>query len=152
MISFSVGITILIYTVLICVTVYAIKMEYTDLRCPTTKTHSKHCGPGKGAAYYRGRPFTRDTPDILLDKISLSGGYENNAVKWRRCLIFSLLVTLIIFLLVFTRLPSGKELLICVLVLYCCMYFMLSFYQNQISRYATRQIDVSLDLLRDKIF
>lgn len=127
-------------------------MEFTDLRCPSTKASAKQCGPGKGVAYVKGRPFTRDSPDTLLDKISLSSSYENNTVKWRRCLIFSFFVTVIIFLLVFSRLPCGKELLICVLILYCCMYFMLSFYQNEISRPATRQIDVSIDLLRDKLF
>ena len=152
MLSFSTGITILIYSVLFIVTLYAIKMEFTDLRCPSTKSTSKQCGPGRGSAYVKGRPYTRDPPETLLNKISLSSSYENNTVKWRRCLIFSFVVTFIIFLLVLTRLPQGKELLICVLILYCTLYFMLSFYQNEVSRHATRQIDVSLDLLRDKLF
>lgn len=150
--SFSVGVTILIYVILIVTALYAMKMEMTDLRCPSTSTKSRYCGPGKGVAYFKGKPSPEDDVRTLLEKISLSSSYEENTVKWRRCLIFSLIITLIFFLLVLSRLPNGNELLIGALLVYVLLYFMMTYYQSQVAKPAVKQIDTALKLLEEKLF
>lgn len=147
--SFSTGVTVLIYGIFIITAIYAFKMEFTDLRCPSVG--SKFCAPGRGVAYFQGRPTNNDSVPVLLDKISLSSSYESNSVKWRRCLIISLVITFVLFLLVFSRLPTGQELLIFLLIIYMSLYFMLSYYQNQVSKPAVKQIDVAVKLIRQHL-
>ena len=148
--EFSTGVTICIYCILILVCFYAYKMETKDLSCPSTKSTHRQCGPGRGTAYFRGRPNSNDSTKVLLDKIMLSSTYESNSVKWRRCLIFSVLITIIGFLLVFSRLPTGQEMLIFVLCVYFGLYLILIYYQKSVAAPAVKQIDSTIRILRER--
>lgn len=143
-------VTVIVYIVIIVLAYYAIKMEYTDLKCPSTKGNEV-CGNGRGVAYIQGKPNADDDVCTLISKIGLSSKYESNSVKWRRCLIFSIIVTFAIFGLILCRLPNGQELLISILILYIASYLLLIFYYNSISRPAVKQIDQSLELLKSKL-
>lgn len=145
---FKIIVTFTVLIIFSILLIYATKMEYSDLFCSTNKG-KQICKSGNGVAYREGKPSPNDSVDVLLQKISYSSIYETNSVKWRRCLILSVVITLVLFFLLFSRLPTGREFLICVLIIYFTMYLMLSFYQSQVAKYAVKQILTSIKYIND---
>ena len=147
-------VTILVYIVTFLLVVYALKMENLDLHCPSVQKGSRGrriCGPGQGMAYVKGKPKENDNIATLLDKIEHSAKYENNSVKWRRALIFSVIMTLIIFGFLHGGLPTGQEFLIVALILYIGIYFMLTYYERKLARPVNKQINQSVTLIKEKL-
>ncbi len=148
-------VTIFVYIVAFLVIVYALKMENLDLNCPSVQKGSsggrRICGPGQGMAYVNGKPKENDNISTLLDKIEHSGKYENNSVKWRRALIFSVIMTLIIFGFLHGGLPTGQEFLIVTLILYIGIYFIFIYYERKLARPANKQINSAATLIKEKL-
>lgn len=141
--------TLIIYIGLSILLYIAIKYEYLDIYCPNRS--SPVCGRGMGSMYVKGKPNSLDDIITLLEKIKISSRYEKNSVKWRRSFILSLISTILIFLILFHRLPDGKETLITLAILYFLFYISLDFFQHYVTKYAIKQIDLAISLLKDKL-
>lgn len=138
-------VTVIAYTVAIIVVLYALWMEWRDL---TQSSSQAKQGLGYGASYAPGKVIQGDTLNIILNKIRLSALYDINGVQWRRCIIFSFVAVILLFLILFCRLPNGAQLLSAMLILYLLLYIMISGYQQFIASYAIKQIDESIALIR----
>jgi hypothetical protein len=143
--------TIVIYIVAILLFLLAFKSEKKDLYCYDANGFTSECGPGQGMSYIQGRPDPNDDVFTLLNKLEHTVRHDDGSVKWRRCLIFALIATFVLFFLLYGRLPNGVELLISFIVIYIGSYLMYSFFQSNLTFYAVEQADETIDLIRAKL-
>lgn len=63
-----------------------------------------------------------DTSNKLKRKLMGLLSYNKSAIKWRRSFICSLISTFLIFTLVYFRVPTVKELVLFILIIYIVYY------------------------------
>lgn len=135
--------TIFIYAVVIITFLVAFQAEYIDLFC----SHGGKADYGKGASYYLGKISKYDDYHEILQKIRISSRYDEASVYWRRAVIFTVLTLFSVLILALQRLPTAYEVLVSFIVIYLFTFLMLNYYQNVISKYATKQINTATKLL-----
>lgn len=135
---------VLIYAATFIALYFAIDLEYYDLFCPEP---GQTCKVGNGAAYASGKPSCHDDVDTLLTKIRISSRYDEASVYWRRSIVFSVLLLFTLLLFVLRRLPNGTEILISFVIIYLFIYLFLVYYQEVVSKPATKQVNEATDLL-----
>ena len=123
----------------------AITLEYKDLFCPLENQTADY---GNGAAYSEGKPASNDDYHTLLAKIRISSRYDEASVYWRRCIIFAVLLSFTLLFCVLKRFPTGYELLASFTVIYLFTYLFLVYYQEIVSKAATKQINEATTLLK----
>ena len=102
-------------------------------------------------SFIKGKYDPNDDIDDLLKKIVITGIYEENSVKWRRSIIFSILLTYILLILLLQRAPTGYEITISFFVIYIFIYLFLNLYQYLISEPAGKQLNYLVEKLKEKI-
>ena len=112
-------------------------LEYKDLFCPYD---GQSCQIGNGAAYEKGKPHKEDDIYTLLQKIRISSRYDEASVYWRRTIIFTVLLLFVLLILVLQRLPNGYEVLVGFIVIYLFTFLFLVYYQEVVSKPATKQV------------
>jgi len=137
--------TVIIYLSALIALYAAIVLEYKDLFCPLENQLPDY---GNGASYSEGKPNLNDDYYTLLAKIRISSRYDEASVYWRRCIIFSVLLSFTLLFCVLRRLPNGYELLASFTVIYLFTYLFLVYYQEIISKAATKQINEATNLLK----
>ena len=116
----------------------AITLEYKDLYCPC---ENQKCKVGNGAAFAEGKIQKGDDLHTLLGKIRISSRYDEASVYWRRCIVFSVILSFLLLLIVFQRFPSAYELLASFILIYLLSFLFLTFYQENVSKPATSQVN-----------
>lgn len=137
--------TVLAYTCAFIALYAAIILEYKDLFCPLEGQEAKW---GHGAAYASGKPDKDDDYYSLLAKIRISSRYDEASVYWRRCIIFSLLLSFVLLTCILMNLPSGYQLLASFTIIYLFTYLFLVYYQEVVSKPATKQVNDATSLLK----
>lgn len=79
-----------------------------------------------------------DTVAQSIQKISNCLTYERKTVRWRRCYIISVIAVFLLFSMVHTRLPSAKESLLYVFIIFIVIYVIWQQYVASISRNAVK--------------
>jgi Orf76 (Ac76) len=139
--------TMLVYFVLILAIILAGIAEIDDLHCPTG---DRECGIGKGCAYYHGKAESFHDLDQIISRTRIAVRYDQNSVKWRRCLIISGLIGLILIPLLYGKFGDGREIIIIVLTNYIFIYLMVQFFADNLSKHAAELVDQNLKLLSKK--
>jgi hypothetical protein len=129
---------ILIYIIALIALYAAYILEYKDLFCPYEKQEPKI---GNGSAYCQGKPKNSDGLTDTLRKIRISSRYDEASVYWRRCIIYSVVLTFTICILVLQRLPNAYESITTFILLYLSLFLFLNYYQQIVSRPATEQVN-----------
>lgn len=124
----------------------AIILEQKDLFCPYENQTSAW---GNGAAYAEGKPHSSDNFHTLLAKIRISSRYDEASVYWRRCIIFAVLLSFTLLICVLRRLPTGYELLASFVIIYLFTYLFLVYYQEVVSKAATKQVNEATALIKN---
>lgn len=125
---------IIVYIIVIVILYLALRAEYLDVYCPTQQWQDGVCGEGMGMAYKGSKPEHGDTMQKSLERLRIGSNFDTQTVKWRRCYIVSVIITLCIFLLILQRLPNGIELalsLIIINLLICSIFNFYSFHHIQ---------------------
>ena len=135
---------VIIYLGALVALYFALFLEYKDLFCPC---ENQECKLGNGAAYSEGKPLEGDDYHTLLAKIRISSRYDEASVYWRRCIIFSILLSFSLLLIVFQRFPSPYELLSSFILIYLFTFLFLVFYQETVSKQATAQVNKATYML-----
>ena len=133
---------VFIYFVAFLALYFALDFEYNDLFCVNGK-----CELGNGAAYIKGKPNKYDDVDTLLEKIRISSRYDEASVYWRRVIIFSVLLLFVLLILVLQRLPKGTEVLTAFITIYLFTFLFLTYYQEVVSKPATKQVNEATEIL-----
>jgi hypothetical protein len=118
-------------------------VEYNDLFCYETD----NCGIGNGAAYSEGKVSSKDSYDIILQKIRISSRYDQSSVYWRKSLLFSIIVLFSVLIITQKRLPNAYEMLAGFIIIYMLIFLFLNYYQMVVSKPATKQIVKATKLL-----
>ena len=116
----------------------AVTLEYKDLYCPC---ENQKCRLGNGAAFAEGKVKKGDDLHTLLAKIRISSRYDEASVYWRRCIVFSVILSFLLLLIVFQRFPTSYELLASFILIYLVSFLFLTFYQENVSKPATSQVN-----------
>ena len=138
------------YLVIFIFIFLAFSAEKTDLYCPSPKQRGE-CKRGNGMAYCKGRGKDTDTTFKLLQKIRLASRYEINSVKWRRSILITFILTLILIPLLYGRLANIYELVVIFVVCYLVVYSFTLFYNDKLSMEAVKIIDENCELVQYKI-
>lgn len=103
-------------------------------------------------SYTPGIPRDSNSLKTLLRKIRVLTAAERNSVKWRRCLLLSLLIIFLIFTFVICRYPTYREFILSLTLIFMGLYLTFSLYSKfyfseieKISKKITEKI-------RDKYF
>ena len=132
--------TIIIYVIVICILLFALKSEYADQHC--TDASGKICGPGKGRAYYINAPEDGDDDETLVKKLNRTAKYDLIAVHWRLAMIISIIASFVALYMIQKRIPSAKDYAILVIVLFLATYAGIMQYQSGVVKPAIAQADV----------
>lgn len=137
--------TVIAYLIAFIALYAAIILEQKDLFCPY---ENQKCELGNGAAYAEGKPNDKDNFHTLLAKIRISSRYDEASVYWRRCIIFSVLLSFTLLICVLRRLPDGYELLASFVIIYLFIFLFLVYYQEVVSKPATKQVNEATNLIK----
>lgn len=131
----------------------AINGEKLDLYCPAeVKKYCKNlCGDNKGKYYIKGQPKNTDTVNELLNKIKISANCGSNTVKWRRSLLISVVVCILVSLVVLEKFPDGKSLFLMVFIAFIVISSSFSYYEYHYEKYPMINIDKSVNYIRNKL-
>ena len=129
--------TIIMYIATFITLYFALTLEYKDLFCPYD---GQKCKVGNGAAYEKGKIDPNDSYETILKKIRISSRYDESSVYWRRTIIFTILLLYTLLLLVLRRLPNGYEILTSLITIYLFTFLFLVYYQETVSKPATKQV------------
>lgn len=139
---------ILIYSGISFACYKAITSEHADLY---TSPETKEKGDGYGKYYYSGKGKDTDSIETLLDKLIILSNTGKNTVKWRRCLIYSVLATSFIVALKEENIPRGKDFLLIMLPIFGFFYSSFNFYEHHYDKYCREYTHYNLDQVRMKI-
>jgi hypothetical protein len=89
-----------IYTLLICyITYYAVAKERQELGCKRGLTSiEKQCNEDDSVYLVGTKPMSKDTPEILINKLDSVLSYHEKGAVWRRCWIIMMLILLFVIL------------------------------------------------------
>lgn len=137
--------TIIIYLCTLVALYSALILEYKDLFCPLENQLPDY---GNGASYSEGKAKLNDDYYTLLAKIRISSRYDESSVYWRRCIIFSVLLSFTLLFCIMKRFPTGYEVLASFTIIYLFTYLFLVYYQEIVSKPATKQVNDATTLLK----
>ena len=132
-------VSIILYVIIVLILLFALKSERADTNCADTA--QTICGPGKGRAYYNSRPLPGDSRETLLKKLVRTANYDLVTVHWRRVMIVAILVGFLSAFVTRGRIPSGKSLMVHVLIGFLVGYADSIQYQAAVIRPTMKQAD-----------
>lgn len=72
--------------------------------------------------YTESIPINRDSKDILYKKLDNCLQVNKTSIKWRRSFLASVICSILIFSIVYFRLPEPKEIILYVMIIYGVYY------------------------------
>jgi len=83
--------------------------------------------------YGRAMPLDTDKKSNIIKKIKFCLNYHMIAIKWRRSFLAAVISTLMIFSIIYFRIPTIKEFLLHILIIYVVYYSMWDNYTKSYS-------------------
>lgn len=138
--------TIFVYLAILVAFLFALRIEYKDLFCP----YGGKCKYGNGNSYKEGKVHRDDSCKEILQKIRISSRYDESSVYWRRSIVFASITVFAVLIIALRRLPTGWEALMGFIIIYLLTYLSLSYYQENLSKPAAKQVDRATKILQDR--
>lgn len=114
--------TIILYAVLIVVFLWIWSTEADGNKCHDVRR--RDCSSDK----YRIDPQPGDTDADLLQRLEGHARLYNEKVIWRRSILYSIIIALVLWIVIGKRLPDAYQLIVTVAVLYIFIYIMNQYY------------------------
>ena len=133
---------IIVYLIILVAFVSAYILEHKDLYKENRNL---------GAVYEKGIPTETDTLSELLSKIRITSRYDVSSVYWRRCIIVSTIITFILIIISYRRLPSALELIYYFVLIYLVLYMFLNYYRDNLSIPSSEHIRTSTTYIQNKL-
>lgn len=130
--------------------IYALYKERQALGCGSM-LDGRDCDNANGKAVKGTAPLSTDPPGVLLNKIDYAAAYQNRFVKWRAVFIVSFCTAMLLWFVVYKRIPSEWELVVVMTVLFVTMFMATSFYRFHLYDHINENIDASTNLLRQHV-
>jgi len=125
---------LIMYAILGAAVAFVWYVETKDIRCPTFTSSSTECDNGGGMSFSYTKPSNTDSCKLLIEKLRKASGSEQASIKWRRSLILSTTVMILMWLLVGTPggLPDWKTLYLSILVAYVIIFGSFNYYSYHV--------------------
>lgn len=143
-------IDIVLYALIAIIIRYALKMEISDLGCPYVGCDKQMCGDGNGTHYQGCDPEPDDDATETGKKIIKATMIHRKTVYWRRSIITTVMGMLILWLVLFRRLPTGPELMTGMFILGGIWYFSFNFYNYHHFDHAKNKVIKLVKILVEK--
>src|SRR5258706_13237132 len=98
----EVSTNMIMYGLLILGASFVWYIEKKDIECPTLTSTAVECRDEGGMSFSYTKPKGTDTCQELIKKIEKAAGAEQSSIKWRRSLILSVFVMIVMWILVGT--------------------------------------------------
>ena len=135
-----------VYFIIIIFAIFALYKERQALGCPNIP-NGCDCDNENGKAVKGTLPSPTDSNEEIYDKIKLAANVEERFVKWRVYFIISIVVSLLLWFVVYRRMPKEYEMVVSIIVIMLCLTLANKFYQFHLYRYIKKNIDASVDIL-----
>ena len=125
---------LVMYLLLALATIFVLRVESTDIRCPTFSSSREECENGGGMSFSFTKPADNDTCQRLIEKISKGAGAEQASIKWRRSFLLAVSIMVLMWLLVGTpgNLPDWKVLYLSILIAYVIIFGSFNYYSYHV--------------------
>lgn len=123
------------YAVLALLAWFAATAEYRDVRCPYLPGKTPEmCALGADISYQGSLPRPGDAPEVLLGKIVNASHGVQREIVWRKAFLSSLVASVLIYGIVFRKLPAWHEFYVAVLIGYVVNAQLANYYKHHVYR------------------
>ena len=142
---------LLAYGLLLGVTAKILLTENKDVSCPYFGAGPEECGRRGGMPYADTEPERGDSPLVLKKKVAKALVHETAAIKWRRSLVISVLVTTGFSILVIQKAIPWRKFYLGVIVAYFFIFGSFNYFSYHVSNEAEKRGLRSLDQMYEKL-
>ncbi len=139
----------LIYAAVAGLTAFALYKERQALGCPTVPDGSD-CDNANGKAVRDTFSSNSDSTHEVVNKTIKAADFANRWVTWRIGLLASIPCVGFMYFLLYKRIPTEQELLLCVAVITAAIYFMFNFYKFHLIDYARDNVIRGVNILASR--
>lgn len=139
-----------IYIIIIALSLYALYKERQALGCGgiISIPDGKDCDNANGKAIKGSKPHSHDKPHTICDKIDFASSYHDRFVKWRAIFLFSVIATLLLWFVLYQKLPSEWESVVSILILMLLAILAHGFYKFHLEDHVKKNIQTGTEMLR----
>lgn len=127
------------------------KEEVHDIWCIKKKEGFIFKGDGCSKHYRYGQNDPTDNPETLLDKIEWLTHFNSRTVRWRRYILMSIIITVLLIFFIFKKYLNIHEFLITVFIIYLILYSFSNFYTYHYERYPEMHTRDNITEIRNKL-
>jgi hypothetical protein len=132
----------IIYLIFICIFIFAVFSELKDIGC----SRVNNCRFLEESPLIKNYLSDKSDPlNLVIDKIKNGLSYNDKMIFWRLNFIGASISFFLLWFLIFNSIPSERNLIIGVLIIFLVFYFMSTFYyyhvENRIKENLLQNID-----------
>jgi hypothetical protein len=140
----------IIYAAVAGVVAYALYKERQALGCPNVPDGTD-CDNGNGKAVRGTYSSNSDSTPVVANKTIKAADFASKWVTWRIGLLTSIPCVGFIYYLLYKRVPTEQELLLCVAVITAIIYFMFNFYKFHLIDHARDNVTRGVTILTSRV-
>jgi hypothetical protein len=138
-----------VFYIFIVILVYIIGgNEFMDIFNPNGVSGKGKCADGHGKNIYFPKSNGKADINTILKNMSKLSKYPNKTIKWRRCLLISILIIMVSQCVTTNTLPSVKNFLILLAITYLILKSIFSLYQTHYHDWATLYMEQNIRKIR----
>lgn len=112
---------------------------------------SSSCHPGDGP-FKSSLPSTSDSCETLISKVKDASSIDQRSVKWRRSIIYSTVICVLLFVFVLKEKMEWTKLYLSIFVSSAFLYLMFNYYSYHVSSIAAEHASDALDIMKRQCF
>ncbi len=136
-----------VYLLIGLILAYALYKERQALGC---QFNSEDCDNKNGKAVKGTSSSHHDSTQKIYNKIKLAGCYKDRFVFWRIAVIVSFICAIMVWFVLYRRLPNEWELVVLMLVISSVLYTTNSFYKFHLCDHVKKNISEAVDILQSR--
>ena len=106
---------------------------------------------GKGKIHYKGLGSSDEDLETLLNRIYWVADADGRNTKWKRAYIIAILATFIIFALLYKDIPSIRDILLVLLIIFISVYAIFGYFRFHSDRFSPYYIRKNIIYILDKL-
>ncbi len=106
---------------------------------------------GNGKIHYKGLGSPDESLDTLLNRIYWVADSDGRNSKWKRAFLIAVVSTFLICLILFHRVPTARELLLILLIIFITTLAVFGFFRFHADRFTPYYIRQNVALIRQKL-
>lgn len=141
------------YALIVGILILVFMLESSDWLCDDIWGNMLTVCKGEGMPCRGSLPSEDDNVQALMGRIKSAAKAETRHIKWRRAMIYSILIMFAIWGLAVTpgRLPNWEQFYLTVIICFAFLYFGFNFFSYHYNTIAEENILKSLKLLKTKL-